>query len=111
MTRKPRVSKKLHKHWLELAVVDLSQVKYWRERLFKSEFDQELPIDASHCEGLWQPAVNALEKYELEYTVRKIMVTQVSDSWLLDDGLVVFEFRAKNFPAVRLQTGNNPNVI
>ncbi|GAA5441854.1 hypothetical protein Misp06_00015 [Microbulbifer sp. NBRC 101763] len=111
MKRKPRVLKKIHRRWLELAIIDLSQDPTWRERLFNSEYNSEFPIDSENCEGLWQPALKALGKYGLEYTVSKVPENQVVEPWLAEDGLAVFEFKAKKFPTVCMQIGNNPDVI
>ncbi|WP_413662909.1 hypothetical protein ACG1BZ_17305 [Microbulbifer sp. CNSA002] len=111
MKRKPRILKKLHRHWLELAVIDLSQDPIWRELLFNSEYNSEFPINSENCEGLWKPAIKALRKYGLEYTVSKVPKNQAVEPWLAEGGLVVFEFKAKKFPAVHMQTGNNPDVI
>lgn len=111
MIRKPRILKKLHRHWLELAVIDLSQDPRWRERLFNSEYNSEFPIDSENCEGLWESAITALGKYGLGYTVSKVPESQAVEPWLVEGGLVVFEFKAKEYPTVRMQTGNNPDVI
>ena len=111
MKRKPRLLKKLHRYWLALAVIDLSQDSTWRERVFNSKYNEEFPIDSENCEGLWQPAIEALSKYGLEYRVSKVPDNQVFEPWLAEGGLVVFEFKAKEFPTIKMQTGNNPDVI
>lgn len=111
MTRSSRLQKKLHKYWLENAIVDLSQSAKWRERLFASRDNVLVSINADNSEGLPQVAKNAIEKYDLEYTACKVPKDQALEPWLAEDGLVLFEFKAKDYPSVIMQTGNNPDVI
>tara|TARA_B110000196_G_C21144824_1_gene665965 strand:+ start:1091 stop:1423 length:333 start_codon:yes stop_codon:yes gene_type:complete len=109
--RKRRINKKLHRYWLEMEIIDLSQVSSWRRRLFDSKFDDPFLIDSNDCEGLSPNAIEAINKYGLEYTVSKIPADRASDDWIASGGMVVFEFRAREYPSVMIQTGNNPDAV
>jgi len=109
--RKRRINKKLHRYWLEMEIIDLSQVSSWRKRLFDCQFDDPILINSNDCEGLSLDATEAINKYQLEFTVSKIPADRASDSWIASGGMVVFEFRAREYSSVMIQTGNNPDVV
>ncbi len=109
--RKRRIDKKLHRYWLVMEIIDLSQVSSWRKRLFNSQFDELLLVDSNNTEGIGPDAIEVLNKYGLEYTVSKVPSERVSYEWITSDGLIVFEFKARKYPCILFQTGNNPNVV
>jgi hypothetical protein len=108
--RSRRLLKKMHKNWLELAIIDLSQVSYWRKRVFESSPNQVFAISADDTRGLRKNGVTAIHRYKLHYCVRIVEMAEAG-SWLNDSGLVIFKFWATDFPTVRAYSGNNPAVI
>jgi hypothetical protein len=108
--RKRRIQKKFHRYWLELDIVDLSQHQYWREQLFNSNVSEPIDISVKSCDGLTSNILAALRKYKLEYTVSK---EKYVDSTLYQSTLnqfVIFEFRSKKFPSVKISSINNTNI-
>lgn len=108
--RKRRLDKKLHKLWLHMGVVDASQISYWRKKLFEAEEYSSFPIDSENCNGLWVETVVAIKKYKLRYFVAKVPSSE-AESWLSEDGLVVFKFWPQQYPEVKTFSGNNPNIV
>tara|TARA_B100000446_G_C10528788_1_gene332958 strand:+ start:677 stop:1006 length:330 start_codon:yes stop_codon:yes gene_type:complete len=108
--RTSRLDKKLHKAWLELGVVDATQISLWREKIFNAEINEVFEIDIANHEGLDDQVVSAIRKYNLQYCVSKIPSSE-AEPWLSEGNLVVFKFWAKHHPKVCLYTGNNPSVI
>jgi len=102
--------KKLHKYWLDFGVIDASQSTYWRSILFESSLGERFPIDGLNCEHLDKKTVAAITKYGLEYWVSVVDGSE-TDSWLSENGMVVFKFWAQKFPTVKMFSGNNPNVL
>jgi len=107
--RKRRLDKKLHKHWLDLGVVDASLVSSWRKKLFDANESEEFSIDSDNCDGLWADTVAALKKYQLSYRVARVPDSE-AEVWLSDGGMVVFKFWATKYPSVRIFSGNNPDI-
>lgn len=109
MARK-RLKKKLHKYWLDMGVIDASQVSYWRKILFNSEYNEAFPIDKDHLEGLWPDTAKAIQRLNLRFKVAKVPA-ELAEPWLSEGGLVIFKFWAANYPSVKMYSGNNPDVI
>lgn len=105
-----RLRKKLHHAELHRQVVDLSQVSYWRQRLFDSEVDRTFPIDRDHLEGVPASLAKAIRARNLRFEVSKVDARD-APSWLSDGGLIIFRFRSVEFPSVVSFTGNNPGVV
>ncbi|WP_437996318.1 hypothetical protein WMF26_35230 [Sorangium sp. So ce185] len=105
-----RTRKKLHKRHLELDVIDLSLVAFWRARLFETPVGNDLPLDGSHLEGVPERFRKAIRRHRLEYDVARVPATE-AEPWLSEGGLIVFRFRAREFPSVVRYSGNNPDVI
>ena len=108
--RSARIMKKLHKYWLFYGVIDASMVTYWRKLLFESEPGETFSIDAVHCKGLDLKLVSAMGKYGLKYRVAVVDGSE-TESWLSENGMVVFKFWAQDFPSVKTFSGNNPNFL
>jgi hypothetical protein len=105
-----RLRKKLHRAELHYRVVDLTQKSYWRQRLFDSKAYQVFPIDRDHLEGVPSSLANAIRARNLRFEVSKVDARD-APSWLSDGGLIIFRFRAVEFPSVVIFTGNNPRVV
>ncbi len=108
--RSARLLKKLHKYWLGYGVIDASTTKYWRKLLFESSPGESYPIDKLHCNDLRENTAAAIAKYDLKYRVGVVDGSE-TESWISEDGLVVFKFWAQEFPSVKAFSGNNPNVV
>ncbi|HAT40758.1 MAG TPA: hypothetical protein DCS87_03415 [Rheinheimera sp.] len=108
--RKRRLDKKLHKLWLHMGVVDASQNSYWRKKLFEAEEYSSFPIDSENCNGLWAETVVAIKKYKLRYFVAKVPPNE-TESWLREEGAVIFKFWPQQYPEVIVFSGNNPIVV
>ena len=108
--RKRRIDKKLHKIWLDLEVIDLSQKSYWRERLFNSNKNQHFDINENNFEEASKILKEAIMKYKLKFKVCRVHESE-ADHWLSEGGNIVFKFWATNYPSLKAYTGNNPKVI
>ncbi len=108
--RKRRIDKKLHKYWLEIEVVDLSQNKYWRKTLFDSVENKDYEINANNLIELTEILKKAILKYNLKFKVAKVSSNE-TESWLSENGDIIFKFWAENYPNIKKYTGNNPSVI
>ena len=107
---KKRLSKKLHKKWLEWGVIDASQNPYWRKKLFESKYYELFPIDKDHLEGILPDVARAIKRYDLHYLASKVSADE-AEPWLSEGGLIIFKFWAKHHPSVKTFSGNNPDVI
>ncbi|MBC2737473.1 MAG: hypothetical protein HF981_24140 [Desulfobacteraceae bacterium] len=107
---KKRISKKKHKFWLELDVVDLSQNSYWRKKLFDAEENEPFDIDKNNIDHLPNNLIKEILEYDLKYQVAKVPSDE-TESWLSEGGLVIFKFWVKDFPSVKIYSGNNPDII
>jgi hypothetical protein len=108
-TRSRRLVKKLHRRWLSDVVIDASQSSYWRTRLFGSRAGEVYEISRADAVGMsWRLAL-AIHRFNLRYSVTVAEPTK-AESWLSDNGAVVFKFWATDFPTVRLFSGNDPAV-
>ena len=102
--------KKLHGRWLNAILVDVSQDRRWRKRLFESASGEVFFISFLQTSGLSRSLVNAVRKYRLCYSA-SVAPSHQAEPWLGEDGNVVFRFWASEFPSVRAYSGNNPEVV
>jgi hypothetical protein len=105
-----RIRKKLHKRYLELEVIDLSLIASWRARLFETPIGQYIPLDGSRLEGVPERLMKAIRRHRLEFEAARVPATE-AEPWLSEGGLVVFRFRAREFPSIVHHSGNNPDAI
>ena len=103
-----RISKKRHKYWLDLAIIDASQYSYWRCLLFDSKDHEEFLIDREHVQDFPQRTVDAIRRFNLKYKVK--VTDEYVNEWFSESGLVMFKFWASDFPSVKMFSGNNPDV-
>ncbi|MEZ4451751.1 MAG: hypothetical protein R3B09_19960 [Nannocystaceae bacterium] len=113
MPRRRRCDRKLHRRYLAMGVLDLSQVSAWRRRLFDAPLLEWWPIDRRHCEGLERYApetVRALHRYGLRYRVARVPVegSGFEGGW---EGFEIFRFEAARYPDIVLYTANNPAIV
>lgn len=108
--RNHRLLKKIHKRWLESYVLDLSQNSYWRKRLFDSAPGEVIAVSRGCTLGLRSDAQIAVRRYGLHFSLQKIESSE-DETWLSEDGFVVFEFWATAYPSFRVRSGNNPLVV
>lgn len=107
---KKRISKKKHKFWLGFDVVDLSQDSYWRKKLFEAEENETFDIDKNNIDHLPDNLIKVILEYSLKYQVAKVPSNE-TESWLSEGGLIIFKFWAKDFPSLKMFSGNNPDII
>ena len=105
-----RLSKKLHKKWLELDVIDLSQDSFWRKKLFNADKNEIFDIDKNNLDHLPQSLVKKIIKYNLKFKVAKVDTSE-TDAWLSENGSIVFKFWVVEFPNLKIFSGNNPDSI
>ena len=110
MMRKRRIDKKIHKTWLQDIVVDVSQISYWRNKLFKLKENEELEINTTNHKDLPEYIVSAITKYKLNYKVSKVSSSE-AEPWLSEGGMLIFKFWAVNYPSLCGYSGNNPESI
>ncbi|GAB3255625.1 hypothetical protein [Chitinimonas naiadis] len=110
INRSKRLQKKLHKYWLDYGVIDASVNSLWRKRLFEAQPGDIFSICKNDTAGLHQEVVNAIYRYDLKFSVRTAVATE-AESWLSENGMVLFKFWATGFPTLSRFTGNNPDVI
>lgn len=108
--RSCRLLKKIHRHWLGLGIVDLSQDSQWRKRLFDSTPGQVFAISSEDTRGLRKDAAGAVRHYKLHFSVQKVESAE-AESWLSEGDQVIFKFWATAYPTARICSGNNPNLI
>ena len=107
---KRRLRKRWHRRVLERRVIDLSTVSFWRARLFSAPLGQEFPLDAEHLEGVPDALARDVRRHRLRYQAARVLPEE-AEPWLSEGGLVIFRFRAREFPAVAVYSGNNPDVL
>src|SRR5882757_1052120 len=88
-------------------MIDASQVSYWRSRLFGSSPGEGFEISRRDTSGLPSVVATAIGTFGLHYSV-SIVPPGDAESWLRENGLVVFKFWATGFPSVHRFSGNNP---
>ena len=108
--RKRRLDKKLHKYWLELDVIDLSQRSYWRKKLFESNENQEFEINKDNLTELTDQLKVAIERYDLKFKVARVS-SEETEPWLSENGNIIFKFWSESYPNLKHYSGNNPDVI
>ena len=106
---KRRISKKQHTKWLGLEVVDLSQNSYWRKKLFEAKEYEPFDIDKNNLDHLSKNLIKAILEHDLKYQVAKVPSNE-TESWLSEGDLIIFKFWAKEFPSVKIFSGNNPDI-
>ena len=99
----------MHRKWLGW-VIDVYQIGYWRAKLFSSTPGEVFQIHSADTTGLPGPAVGAIHKYQLRYSIR-VADAKEAEAWLSENGIVVFKLWAHDYPAVRSYSGNNPDIV
>jgi hypothetical protein len=102
--------KKLHRHWLEMGIIDVSQNSHWRKQLFESAPGETFIISIEDTAGLRRDVSAAVRRYKLHFTVRKAESSE-AEAWLSEYGHIVFKFWATSYPTVRAYSGNNPAIV
>jgi len=109
--RSDRIDKKMHRWWLGMAIIDVSQNSFWRARLFRAEFHEAFPIDRNHLEGVPSSGARAISSLDLSYMIAKVPSKEAVPRWLGEGGLVVFKIWATRHPSVCAFSGNNPDYV
>lgn len=91
-------------------MVDLSQKSYWRKRLFDAGLYELFIIDRDHLEGVPLPLAGVIRARNLKFEVSKVDLAQAPE-WMRADALVIFRFRAVEFPSLVTYSANNPGVV
>jgi pentose-5-phosphate-3-epimerase len=108
--RSPRLLKKIHKVWLSLCVLDVSQSSYWRAKLFKSKEKDIFTINRTETTELSQELKQAIERHNLQYCIAVAPATEC-EAWLGAEGNIIFNFWASQNPTVKSYSGNNPEIL
>ena len=106
-----RLNKKLHKKYLNDVVYDISVSKLWRKEIFNLASDQSLVINRNSVPPLPSYIKRYFHRFNLQYTVRIIEKCPNECLDIFEEGLVVFEFVAKEYPQIKDYSVNNPDVI
>ncbi|HWR43715.1 hypothetical protein [Sporomusa sp.] len=88
------IAEKLHEKYLEEVVTAISQDGLWRKKLFEGHYDERFLITFKELEELPCQLWTTFCQYGLEFFVSKIYSCPEG----LDEGLIIFEFKAKGFP-------------
>ena len=99
----------MHRHWLDWVVIDASQASYWRSKLFDSKAGEVFEISSVNLSGLPVEVASAIQRFGLRFSATVADASKV-EPWLGENGAVVFEFWATDFPSIRSYSGNNPAV-
>jgi hypothetical protein len=78
--------------------------------LFDAEENEPFYIDKNNIDHLSNNLIKVILEYDLKYQVAKVPSDE-TEAWLSEGGLVIFKFWAKDFPSVKIYSGNNPNII
>ena len=104
---KKRLSKKLHKKFIDDIVYEISVSHHWRKEIFSLETGQFLLINKDSVIPLPAQILPLIKRYNLQYAVciAEVCLEQ------FDEGLVVFEFSSRVNPKLKRYSGNNPIVV
>ncbi|MDB5335268.1 MAG: hypothetical protein JWN70_887 [Planctomycetaceae bacterium] len=109
--RNKRIDRKLHRRYLDLGVVDASQVSGWRRRLFAAPMHQKFVIDSRNMAGMPTSVARAIKRFGLSYSVCRVSQAEstfIEPDW---DGLMFFQFQARRYPDIVAFSANDPDVI
>lgn len=87
--------------------LEISIDKYWRKNLFELENEDFLEISFERPETIPQYVKDLVVDNKLSICVKK----QNNCKEPFDEGLIAFEFWAKEYPEIRCYSGNNLSVI
>ena len=108
--RSRRLTKKLHKKLLPDILYEVSTSPYWRKLLFESKPNEVLGISYSSNSTLSNSLRKSLATYHLEFSVSVVSENE-AESWLSENGSVIFKFWANAIPSLKMYSGNNRNCI
>ena len=92
---------KLYKRHIADVVIDISQVEYWRQRLFSERYDKKFLI-SSDSENIPKFLKNVLLGHSLQFLVSKVIECPEQ----FDDGCIIFKFESVEFPEIVMYSGN-----
>jgi hypothetical protein len=107
--RNKRIDRKLHRRFLELGVIDASQNREWRVRLFAAPMHHLFEIDPRNTGGLSPSVARGIRRYGLSYTVCRVPQSETSFDEPDWKGCLFFCFRARRYPDIVSFTANNPD--
>lgn len=87
--------------------MEISISRPWREKIFKLKKGEQLTISAERAEELPAYIKDEIVTHRLTYCVG--LAEDCPEEF--DDGLIVFEFRAEEYPDIVRYSGNNPGVL
>ena len=108
--RTRRLTKKLHKKILPDILYEVSTSPYWRKLLFESKPNKVLGISYCSYSALSDSLRKALSTYHLEFSVSVVSENE-AESWLSENGNVIFKFWANAIPSLKMYSGNNRNHV
>ncbi|WP_010243301.1 hypothetical protein [Acetivibrio cellulolyticus] len=103
-----RLSKKLHKKYIEDVVYEISLSSLWRKRLFEG-IGREYTISVSNFSEIPKYIKYPIGRYKLSYKV--FMTNEMLDDNIYYDGGVFFKFEAVKFKEIADFSFNNTGVM
>ena len=92
---------------IEDVALEISNDYYWRKLLFDSSYNVEYNLTYKKPQLIPKYIRKEICENRLEFSVLKVKFCPE----YFDDGLVIFEFKSKEFPNIIRYSGNNKNVI
>ena len=104
-----RISKKLHKKYLNDGIYDVSLSPLWRKKLFDSNYGEKFIISFYNINEIPKYIKQPISKYRLKYFVYKTEEMLNQDFYY--EGGVFFMFEAMKFKDISNYSFNNVKVI
>ena len=92
----------IYSETIEDVALDISQTSYWREKLFKSNYEERMLISKKDEEHIPQYIKHIFTELNLMFLVSKTKYCPE----LFDKGSVIFKFESLPFPSIVRFTGN-----
>ena len=103
--------RRLHRRYLDLGVIDASQVPAWRCKLFAAPLHREFSIDSNNTVGLSEAVALGIRRHALEYVVSRVPQAETTFDEPGWEGCEFFCFRARRYPDIASYSANNPEVL
>lgn len=105
--QRKKVRKRLYQACIEDAALEISLDARWRKRLMQRAYDEKIEITYHNPTEIPEYIQKDIMRYQLEFWASRVS----SCKEYFDEGLEIFEFQSKEFPAIIRYTGNNPDII
>ena len=98
------LAEKLHEKYLDDVVTEICQDSLWRKKLFEGQYNEQFLITFKELEELPCHLWSTFCEYGLEFFVSKIYSCPEG----FDEGIILFEFKAKDFSHLVSQVKVSP---